>query len=185
MKLNIGCGRNIMEGWVNIDVINLPGVNWVVNLDCKEGVKIPAKAEAVTEIMMSHVLEHIQYPLPLMQELWRAAAPDALCTIRCPYGTSDDADEDPTHIRRMFQGSFGYFSQPYFLKADYGYRGDWQPMKVELIPVARVAALPPNERWAKLNTERNVVAEMVATLKAIKPMRNPLRALQVWPTVTF
>jgi hypothetical protein len=41
-----------------------------------------------------------------MQELWRVAKPDAILGIRCPHGASDDADEDPTHVRRMFPRSF-------------------------------------------------------------------------------
>jgi SAM-dependent methyltransferase len=68
----------------------------------------------------------------LMQELHRIAKPNGKLVIRCPHGASDDAWEDPTHVRAFFARSFGYFSQPFYWLADYGYRGDWQPAKIVL-----------------------------------------------------
>ena len=32
-KLNVGCGRNILPGWENLDSYPLPGVNIVADLD--------------------------------------------------------------------------------------------------------------------------------------------------------
>ena len=32
-KLNVGCGRNILAGWENLDSYPLPGVNIVADLD--------------------------------------------------------------------------------------------------------------------------------------------------------
>ena len=69
----------------------------------------------------------------MMQELFRIAQPDGKMIIRVPYGSSDDAYEDPTHIRQYFIGSFGYYSQPYYWRADYGYRGDWQAKNITLV----------------------------------------------------
>ena len=66
-----------------------------------------------------------------MQELWRIAKPNAKMVIRVPHGASDDAWEDPTHVRAYFSNSFGYYSQPYYWRADYGYRGDWLHEKLQ------------------------------------------------------
>jgi hypothetical protein len=43
----------------------------------------------------------------LMQELHRIAKPNGKLVIRCPHGASDDAWEDPTHVRAFFARSFG------------------------------------------------------------------------------
>lgn len=127
LRLNLGCGRSALPGWINVDQVKLPGVDLVQDLNNMQrdsmwgmaGWDARFSENSVDQFMMSHTIEHITNTLPLMQELHRIAKPDALCTIRCPYGSSDDADEDPTHVRRYFLGSWGYFSQPYFWKAQY------------------------------------------------------------------
>ena len=132
-KLNVGCGRNIIEGWKNLDQVALEGVDIVTDIDQCQTTPIPMEDESVDEFLLSHVIEHVNNPLPLMQELYRIATPNAVALIRTPYGSSDDAFEDPTHVRQYFHGSFGYFSQPFYWRADYGYRADWQVETIQLI----------------------------------------------------
>ena len=170
MKLNLGCGRSILPGWVNVDRSPLPGVDYATELD-SDRVHLDYPPSSVDEFLLSHVLEHIHKPLPLMQELWRLAKPGAIATIRTPYGSSDDAWEDPTHVRPMFPHSFGYYSQPFYWRADYQYRGDWRVKHIKLLV----------DRWcdmATIRTARNVVKEMIAVLEAVKPIREPKRELQ-------
>jgi SAM-dependent methyltransferase len=176
VKLNIGCGRNIRDGWVNIDSVPLPGVDHVIDLDDKP--VLPFPDSSVTLIEGSHVIEHLHHPLPLMEELWRVAEPDAVAIFRTPYGSSDEADEDPTHVRRMFLQSWGYFGQPLYWRADYGYRGDWRITAVELHIDPAFTHLPDEQVMVLTRLQRNVVREMVAVLQATKPAREPLRELQ-------
>jgi hypothetical protein len=137
-------------------------------------------------MLLSHVLEHVRDTLGLMAELHRIARPDAVLTVRLPHGASDDAWEDPTHDRAYFPGSFGYFSQPYYWRADYGYRGDWQPEDVVLfVPAAEHARQPIEALRQRIDRERNLVLEMVATLRPVKPIRAPKRELIVPPTVVI
>lgn len=184
MKLNLGCGRHPIEGYVNVDHMALPGVDVVADLDACAKTPLPFDADSADEILMSHVLEHIQGSLSLMQELHRVAKAGALATILIPHGATDDAWEDPTHVRAYFPGSFGYFSQPYYWRADYGYRGDWQPEKVVLrIGADDAKGQSVQELWIRSRKERNLVREMVATLRAVKPLREPKRELQVPPII--
>ena len=121
-----------------------------------------------------------------MAELHRIARADARVVMRLPHGASDDAWEDPTHRRAYFPGSFGYFSQPYYWRTDYGYRGDWQPEQVVLmVPAAECAGLSIDAIHRRTLRERNVVAEMEATLRAVKPIRPPRRDLIVAPTLVI
>jgi 2-polyprenyl-3-methyl-5-hydroxy-6-metoxy-1,4-benzoquinol methylase len=182
MRLNLGCGRSPIPGWVNVDSAALPGVDIVADL---ETVPLPFEDDTVTEINASHVLEHIRSPLPLMQELHRIAKPGALATFRVPYGSSDDADEDPTHVRRYFWGSWGYFSQPHYWRADYGYRGDWDLEDVVLVVSSDLKGKSWEEAFRAVQERRNVVTEMVAKLRAVKPLREPLRELQKKTLVRF
>jgi SAM-dependent methyltransferase len=176
VRLNLGCGRDIRDGWVNIDSAALPGVDHVVDFDDKPVLPFADDSAAASE--GSHVIEHLQAPLPFMQELWRVTEPGGQAVFRCPYGSTDDADEDPTHVRRMFHGSWGYFGQPHYWRADYGYRGDWQPVQVRLFVFPEFAGYTDPELQAAIRSRRNVVAEMTATLRCVKPRRETRRDLQ-------
>jgi hypothetical protein len=195
LRLNVGCGRSPLPDWINLDVRPLPGVDLVADLDGRgsagpAAAPLPLPDGSVEEFLLSHVLEHIREPLPMMEELWRVAAPGARMTVRCPYGSSDDAWEDPTHVRAIFLQSFGYFSQPYYWRADYGYRGDWRTDRLILHLDSEVYARcqdggprPTPETLRAVRTERNVVRELVAHLSAVKPVREPLRELQEHPPI--
>ena len=178
LRLNLGCGRSPREGWVNVDIAPLPGIDVVADLDRCKTEPLPFADSCASEFYMAHVLEHIADPLALMQELHRIAEPGAQLTIRSPYGSSDDAYEDPTHRQRFFTNSFQYFAQPMYSRADYGYRGDWEPSSVTLlIPRAQNEGLSGDVILQKVMQLRNVVAEVVAVLTAVKPIRPADRAL--------
>ena len=178
LRLNLGCGRNSIPGWINVDWMPMAGVDVVANLNDCAATPLPFGDDSVDEFLLSHVLEHVPNSLALLQEMHRIAKAGTLATIRTPYGSSDDAWEDPTHVRPYFLGSFGYFSQPYYWRADYGYRGDWQPRTITLVIAAHLAAgVDRGVLFERLRTERNLVSEMVTELVAIKPIRAPRREL--------
>jgi predicted SAM-dependent methyltransferase len=54
MKLHLGCGTKHIEGYINIDIRYLPGVDEVNNVKFLRNYK----SNSVTEIYASHVLEH-------------------------------------------------------------------------------------------------------------------------------
>ena len=186
LKLHLGCGRTILSGWVNVDQVKLPGVDVVADLDSCRRTKLPFADDSVEEFLLSHTIEHISDTLALMQELHRVAKPGAKLVARTPYGSSDDAWEDPTHVRAYFIQSWGYFSQPYWWKSDSGYRGDWQPEALQLIVnKEKYSTFTAKMILERVFAERNVVNEMVATLVAVKPIREPKRELRVLPKITF
>jgi hypothetical protein len=120
-----------------------------------------------------------------MEELHRVTRGGGTAVFRCPYGSADDADEDPTHVRRMYAGSWGYFSQPYYWRADYGYRGDWQLTELTLSVIPELASATDEELYSMIRFQRNTVAEMTAVLRCVKPVRKPLRELQDKFTLTL
>lgn len=184
MKLNLGCGRNILDGYINVDNNDSNPEVTFSDLEALHCLDMFDK-DSIDEFLLSHVLEHINTPLDLFESMYLVAKPGALCIVKCPYGSSDDADEDPTHVRRLFFGSFGYFGQPYYWRADYGYVGDWQVKKV-ILAVDEKYVTPsrtPAQVIEDIDRYRNTVIEMVAQLVAIKPAREQKKELQETPEI--
>ncbi|MEK4412613.1 methyltransferase domain-containing protein [Bacillus sp. FSL L8-0642] len=183
-KLHLGCGRTIIENWINLDVVKQDGVDVVANLDDCKNKSLPFENDSIDEFLAEHLLEHIQYPLFLMEELHRIAKPDAKAVFKVPYGSSDSAFEDPTHVRQYFLHSFDYFCQPCYWRADYGYRGDWLIEKIIIIVDAnKYQGKTGAEILDDVNKYRNIVLEMVVELRAIKPIREPQRELLTAPPI--
>jgi len=186
VKLHLGCGRDVKQGWINLDLHDGPGVDVVADLDACAQVPLPFEDDSVDEILASHLIEHLQNPLPFMQELHRVAKPGAQAVFRVPYGSTDDAYTDPTHVRPYFVQSWGYFSQPLYWRADYGYRGDWDPGYLLLtVDGDTFEGANPEEILQGVMNLRNVVHEMTAVLTAVKPVREARKELQTKPQIEF
>ena len=179
-KLNLGCGRSPMEGYVNLDCVEMPGVDVVADCDRPP---LPFEDDTFDEVLGEHFFEHLQNPLGFMAELHRVCKPDAQIYFAMPYGGSDDAWGDPTHARPYFEDSFGYFSQPFYWRADYGYRGDFQPVKVMLKIWNEHMGQTAKQTMGRVKSLRNVVFEMGTLLRCIKPIREPERSLIENPTI--
>ena len=178
-RLHLGCGRAILPGWVNLDRMPGNGVDVVADLDRCGEIPLPFEADYFAEFRASHLFEHLRNPLPFMQELHRIAKPGARAVFRVPYGSSDDAMEDPTHVRYCFLQTFNYYSQPYYWRADYGYRGDWKTNHIQLmVSKTRYHGKTAQEVMADIKHLRNVVQEMIVELIAVKPIREPKAELQ-------
>lgn len=182
-RLHAGCGRTLYHDCVNVDISAHVGADVVADLR-----ELPFEDDTFDSVYMAHTLEHIAKPLPVMQELHRVCAHGAVALIRVPYGSSDNAWEDPTHARPYFLDSWGYFSQAAYGGADYGYRGDWTIIDRQLLILAGhgYETLKDNleELLALVMTTRNVVEEMKAVLRCVKPARNPTEAREASP-ITF
>ncbi len=100
MKLNLGCGSKIYDGYVNVDKFD------IYNIDLKHDLEkfpYPFKDDSVEEIILSHVLEHIgQNPdvfINIIKEFYRICKNQALIKIAVPHPNHDDFVADPTHVR--------------------------------------------------------------------------------------
>ncbi len=100
MKLNLGCGSKILEGYTNVDKFDYYKPDIVHDL---EVTPYPFKENSVDEILMSHVLEHIgQDPNifnNIIKELYRICKNKSVINIRVPHPRHDDFISDPTHVR--------------------------------------------------------------------------------------
>jgi hypothetical protein len=175
-----------MDGWVNVDCTKVDGVTDVVcDLDGHD-LTAHFAPDSVTESLGLHVIEHLARPLDFMAALWEVTAPGGTASFETPYGSSDDAWEDPTHVRPYFIGSWGYFSQPFYFRADYGYAGDWRVTDLTLgVDRSRWEAADPSDVLDAVQRERNVVRFMRTTLEAVKPARPTDASLQEPVSVAF
>ena len=91
-KLNLGCSKDIKKGWVNLDIVKLPGVDVVHDL---ETFPYPFKDNTFDVILATQVLEHIENLPGLMKELARILKPGGKFIIEVPHFTSCTQYMDP------------------------------------------------------------------------------------------
>lgn len=58
MRLNLGCGRHVLDGWMNVDIQVSPRLHQRVPEIISDLRKIPLPDECANEAMAIHVLEH-------------------------------------------------------------------------------------------------------------------------------
>lgn len=184
-KLNVGCGKTPLKGFINLDRVAREGVDVVFDLEqCAYATlggtkecRLPFPDDHFDRMLCSHTIEHIHNFLPVMEELWRVARPGCSAIFVTPYGGCDIAFEDPTHVRQFFAKSWLYVSQTAYGAADYSYRADWD-CKQLVFNVLR-GRVPANVRdnetamFEAMQSLRNVCEEMLAELIAVKPARLP------------
>ena len=107
-KLNLGCGTDIREGWVNLDSAALPGVDVVHDIN---SLPLPFAADSFDEIVCQDILEHIADYTPLLKELHRVLAPGGMLRVRVPHFTSKNNFSDPTHRRMFSSATFDFFTK--------------------------------------------------------------------------
>ena len=96
LKLDLGCGRNKLEGgWTGVDFY-APDAD--VKLDLFKS-PWPWKDGTVDEIHASHFLEHVPQALrwPFMEECWRVLKPESTMRVIVPNWKSERAYGDMTH----------------------------------------------------------------------------------------
>jgi len=83
MKLNIGCGEDIKQGYINIDIRKLYGVDLVIDLE-KE--KLPYEDNSVDEILAKDIIEHFSFIKveEILKEWHRVLKPKGLLVIHTP-----------------------------------------------------------------------------------------------------
>jgi predicted SAM-dependent methyltransferase len=100
MQLNLGCGFDRREGYLNVDSWPECSPDLLVDLELFPW---PFETSSITRILARHVLEHLGSDLAtfrgLWQELYRIAAPGCLLEIHLPYYKSAQFWSDPTHVR--------------------------------------------------------------------------------------
>ncbi len=105
MRVNIGCGERVKEGWVNID--KYPANSEVMQGDVELGLGLDSSS--VDEVLMDNVIEHCQSIPAVMKEIHRILKKGGQVHIYTPHYTSHSSWRDPTHIHHLSYFSFDMF----------------------------------------------------------------------------
>jgi len=186
MKLNLGCGLNKRQGFVNVD-------KWA-QCDPDERVDLevtpwPWATNSVEEVLFNHSLEHIgQVPsvfLGVMQELYRVCKPEARIQINAAHPRHDQFVGDPTLVRAITPTTLTMFCQrlnrsrqaegttqsPWGLYLDV----DFELLRVEQVMDPAYEAQVTQQKWPRevvaqqVRQLHNVVMEYRMLMRVVKP----------------
>lgn len=111
IKLSVGCGEHLQEGFVGIDIRDVKNPNYI-----KHDIEVypwPLPDECAHIVSAGMVIEHIN-PAKLgvirfMDEIWRVTKTGGQLMISTPMAGSPMADTDPGHMRSYTEAFFYYF----------------------------------------------------------------------------
>ena len=113
MKLNLGAGEYVREGYVNVDWQAGEGVDVVHDLN---SFPYPFETGSVEEVSAYHVLEHLDRPFFVMRELHRILRPGGVAHIKVPHFSRGFTHAEHTH---GFDVTFPLYFNPRFKGSGY------------------------------------------------------------------
>jgi len=132
MRLNFGCGKKIKQGWYNVDLQKGKGIQKSFDFD---KFPYPLKHDSFSFILLDNVLEHLNDPKRVLEELYNCSKADAQIMIKVPYYNCKGAYNDITHKHFFNETTFDNMINP---EKHYGVRDQdnkkFKIMYVKLIP---------------------------------------------------
>jgi len=92
-RLNLGCGKDIKEGYINIDIVDYGG-NMIHDINT---FPYPFGENYFDEIYASHVLEHLNSFHNIITELYRILKPNGLLIVYAPFFLNTKYFGEPDH----------------------------------------------------------------------------------------
>ena len=117
IKLNLGCGKDIQEGYINIDIRELPGVDLV--RDLRE--PLPYNDYCIDEIRAIDVLEHFSWRDTdrIFKDWVRVLKPGGLIIVCVPNIKAHIELLQMGAVDKRYDGAWGYFIANIFGGQDY------------------------------------------------------------------
>lgn len=117
-SVDLGCGDGKVKGAIGVDNVRIPGVDVVADLN--QG--LPFKDSSIDNVVVYHILEHVDDFIGTMNEIWRVCKDGAKVYVRVPHAASTFVTwKDPTHRRGLSIATFAYFDDTYFDGAAFAY----------------------------------------------------------------
>lgn len=108
-RLNVGCGRDIKSGWINLDISK--DVPADIHMDIRTGV-FPLENGSCSDVYISGVLEQIgdnDQLIHVMNECHRVLKPGGKMVVVVPNAKHAIAHQDPMDVRKFTIPTFQYF----------------------------------------------------------------------------
>ena len=184
LRLNLGCGMNRLDGYVNVDRYGEPDVRHDL-----EVVPWPWPDDSVGEVLLKHVLEHLgrdpDVYLGIWKELYRVCRDGAMIRIAVPHHRHEYFFNDPTHVRAVTADGMTLFSQRLNRQSIAKGLANtplalYLGIDFEIVEVKHI----PGELWHRVHPQNpadaeilmqqsalynNVIEQVHMTLRAVKP----------------
>jgi len=163
-KLNFGCGSKIFEGWTNVDIVNLKGVDKAFDFDI---FPYPLKENTFDYVLIDGVLEHCIYPRKVLEELRRVCKNDAIIKINVPYVNSRSAYYDLEHCHFFNRWTFTNLDKVHLRDTEENPERRFEVIKNEARPqrflkwiprpILNLLAVPFNSIFVDIDAEIKVI----------------------------
>lgn len=105
--LDVGCGLNKIPNSIGIDIIDLPGVDIIHDINL---LPWPFEDGQFNAISFTHSISHLKDIPSIIKECHRILAPGGIIEIIAPHFSSDNNFTDPTHKSSFSSRSMMYFT---------------------------------------------------------------------------
>jgi SAM-dependent methyltransferase len=172
LKLNLGSGRKVYSGFINVDMADLPETNIKWDL---ENIPLPFETNSVSEVICEHVLEHLGNFNEFLVDLYRVTKPGGCWRFVVPYYKYEGTFRDPTHKCFFSENTFDYFSDGHTF--DY-----YSPVRLKVLkkilrnssktnvmtPIKKIRKYIPFKRVLNIFLW-NIYSEIYLEIRVIKP----------------
>lgn len=105
-RLNVGSGRDHRDGFVNLDLVAIPGVDVAASLGTAP---LPFRTDTFGVVVCRDILEHVDV-VPAMRDIHRVTAPGGIVIVSAVHFTSRNLYVDPTHVRGFSVRTLEFFA---------------------------------------------------------------------------
>lgn len=116
--LDLGCGKKKRAGSIGVDWSDRHDADVIHDLNV---FPYPFADEEIDEIFLDNVLEHLDDPMRVMQEIYRISKINARVKVIVPYFRSVWAFIDPTHKTFFAVDSFAFYDPSHIICQRYDY----------------------------------------------------------------
>jgi len=160
--LDLGCGPNKAAGPIGLDHHPASDADVLANI---EGGYFPFADNSFDRVICSHVIEHMRYPVGLMEEIWRVLKAGGTVQIKTPHYTHWTSWGDPTHYHHFGSHAlrqFTYQSTVYY-KCNYSMVS--MDLRCHTITAKAMKALFGQERYERSFAKFFPISEIIAELR--------------------
>lgn len=114
VKINLGAGEDQKEGFINVDLVDLPGIDKVHNLmefpyPFEDGIADEIHAVDVVEHLANYTPDNRPSVIAFVEEVHRILKPGGVLYMQMPGWRAEFLWIDPTHVRGFDIQSFDFF----------------------------------------------------------------------------
>jgi predicted SAM-dependent methyltransferase len=116
--LDLGCGKNKRAGSIGVDWSDRHDADVIHDLNI---FPFPFADNEIDEIFLDNILEHLDSPITVMEEIHRILKVEGEVKVIVPYFRSPFAFHDPTHKTFYTIESFSYYDPEHHICKRYDY----------------------------------------------------------------